>query len=136
MLYCCRQQFQALVPIDGYGFKEEDIIVYGESLGTGIVTELSSNSHYKAVILEAPFTSIFDIAQHRYKIYPAKFLTLDKFNNYNKIDKILSPLLIISGKNDEIVPHSHSLKVSNFTISSHWCSGICYSVANIKIFYF
>ena len=59
-------------------------------------------------MLEAPFTSIADIAKKRYKIYPTKYLIRDKFDNLTKIDKINSPLLIISGKKDEIVPSKHS----------------------------
>ena len=98
--------------------EKKEIVLYGESLGTGVAVEIGTRYQFKSVILEAPFTSIFDIAQQRYKIYPAKFLTLDKFNNYNKIDKILSPLLIISGKNDEIVPHNHSLKLYSKAIES------------------
>ena len=88
-----------------------DIIIYGESLGSGVAVELGTNYKFKSIILEAPFTSIPDIAQKRYKIFPLRKLVLDKFDNYEKIDKILSPLLIISGKNDEIVPHSHSIKL-------------------------
>ena len=34
----------------------------------------------------------------------------DKFDNFSKIDKITSPLLVISGKKDEIVPHEHSIQ--------------------------
>jgi fermentation-respiration switch protein FrsA (DUF1100 family) len=59
-------------------------------------------------VLEAPFTSIADVATKRYKIYPSKYLVKDKFENLSKIDQIKSPLLIISGLKDEIVPHSHS----------------------------
>ena len=46
-----------------------------------------------------------------YKIFPTKYLVKDKFDNFSKIDKIASPLLIISGKKDEIVPHEHSIKL-------------------------
>ena len=66
---------------------------------------------FKSIILESPFISINDIAQKRYKIYPVRYLVLDKFDNYSKIDKILSPILIISGKKDEVIPHSHSKKL-------------------------
>ena len=59
-------------------------------------------------MLEAPFTSIPDVANYRYRIYPTKYLVKDKFENLSKIDKIKSPLLIVSGKNDEVVPHFHS----------------------------
>ena len=63
--------------------------------------------------MEAPFTSITEIAQKRFKIYPAKILVLDKFDNLSKIKKTTSPILIISGKKDEVVPHSHSVKLYN-----------------------
>ena len=41
-------------------------------------------------------------------MFPVRLLVKDKFDNFSKINKINSPLLIISGKKDEIVPHSHS----------------------------
>ena len=92
---------------------KNEIILYGESLGTGVVIEIATRYNFNSVILEAPFTSIYDIAQKRYKIYPAKLLTLDKFDNFSKIDKIHSPILIISGRKDEIIPHKHSIKLFN-----------------------
>ena len=92
---------------------KKDIILYGESLGTGVAIEIATRYLFKSLILEAPFTSIYDIALKRYKIYPFKFLVLDKFNNLLKIDKINTPLLIISGKRDEIIPHRHSIELFN-----------------------
>ena len=86
----------------------KDIVIYGESLGTGVAVELSINQEFRSVILEAPFTSIYDIAKKKYPFYPLKFLILDKFDNYSKIHKIKSPIMIISGKKDEVVPHHHS----------------------------
>ena len=85
-----------------------DLVIYGESLGTGVALELGKKYKFASIILEAPFTSIPDIAKKRYKIFPTKFLVKDKFNNLEKINHIKSPLLIISGKNDEVVPHIHS----------------------------
>ena len=89
----------------------DELIIYGESLGSAVAVELGVKYKFKSVILEAPFTSIFDIAIKRYYIYPFNFLILDKFDNYSKINRILSPLLIISGKKDEVVPHKHSVKL-------------------------
>ena len=90
-------------------FKIKDIINYGESLGTGVAVELNLKYNFLCTILEAPFTSIADVALRRYKIYPTKLLVRDKFDNYEKIHQIKSPLLVISGKRDEIVPHQHSV---------------------------
>ena len=98
---------------DNTEFKKNQIVVYGESLGSGVAVELGIKYRFLSIVLEAPFTSITDIAKKRYKIYPTKFLVKDKFDNLSKIDQLKSPLLIISGKRDEIVPHDHSLKLIN-----------------------
>ena len=47
-----------------------------------------SNTKYKflSIVLEAPFTSINDIARKRYRIFPTKYLVKDKFDNFDKID--------------------------------------------------
>ena len=90
---------------------KSDLIIYGESLGTGVAVELGTRYLFKSIVLEAPFTSIADIAQKKYIIYPAKFFVLDKFNNFKKITQVFSPLLIISGMKDEVIPHSHSVKL-------------------------
>ena len=39
-----------------------------------------------------------------YPIYPVKYLILDKFDNLSKINNLYSPLLVLHGKNDEVVP--------------------------------
>ena len=90
---------------------ESKIILYGESLGCAVAVELGLHDKFKSIILEAPFTSIGDIGQQKYPIYPVKYLTLDKFDNLSKIERMLSPLLIIHGKNDEVIPYIHSLKL-------------------------
>ena len=90
-------------------FKIEDIVNYGESLGSGVAVELNLKYNFLCTVLEAPFTSISDVANERYKIYPSKYLVKDKFDNLSKIDKIKSPLLVISGLKDEVVPHKHSI---------------------------
>jgi hypothetical protein len=97
--------------IENLNFDYENLIIYGESLGCAVAIELATRYKFKSIILEAPFTSIPDIARKRYKIYPVKYLVLDKFDNYSKIDKILSPVFIISGKKDEVISHSHSKKL-------------------------
>ena len=96
---------------ENLNYDYENKIIYGESLGCSITVELGARYKFKFIKLESPFTSISDIARKRYKIYPIKNLVLDKFDNYSKIDKILCPILIISGKKDEVIPHSHSKKL-------------------------
>ena len=92
-------------------FQNSDIILYGESLGCAVAVELGLYDKFKSIILESPFTSLGDIGQKKYPIYPVKYLTLDKFDNLSKIERMLSPLLIIHGKKDEIIPYNHSLEL-------------------------
>ena len=92
-------------------YKNSNIILYGESLGCAVAVELGLYDKFKSIILESPFTSLGDIGQKKYPIYPVKYLTLDKFDNLSKIERMLSPLLIIHGKKDEIIPYNHSLEL-------------------------
>ena len=90
---------------------ENNIILYGESLGTAVAIELGQYKKYKGIILEAPFTSVSELAQKMYPIYPVKYLIWDKFDNISKINNLISPLLVLHGKNDEIVPFSMGKKI-------------------------
>ena len=49
------------------------MVIYGESLGSGIAVELGKKYEFASIVLEAPFTSVVDIAQERYRIFPTKF---------------------------------------------------------------
>ena len=91
--------------------KSKNIIVYGESLGTAIATKLSINYSFNMTILEAPFTSVADVAQKRYWIFPAKYLVLDNFDNLGIIEKIKSPLLLLHGYKDYVINIAFGKKV-------------------------
>ena len=86
------------------GVMQKDIIIYGESLGTGVATEIAQNNNFAGVILESPFTSMIDAAKNRYPFFPIRFLLKDKFESDKKIENIISPILIIHGEVDKIVP--------------------------------
>ena len=98
------------------GLKEEDIILYGESLGTGIATELSQNKNFAGVILETPFTSMVDAAKKFYPYIPVGLLLKDRYNNKHKIKNIFSPILIMHGEVDQIVPFEMGKRI--FEISN------------------
>jgi len=88
------------------GIDRKNIILYGESLGTGVAVEIAQNKNYAGIILESPFTSMVDMGKKYYPFFPVRLLLRDKFESYKKINKIRSPLLIIHGKVDKIVPYS------------------------------
>ena len=86
------------------GVKHENIILYGESLGTGVATHLAQNKKFAGIILETPFTSMIDAAKNFYPYIPVGLLLKDKFDNKSKIINVNSPILIMHGEADQIVP--------------------------------
>ena len=93
------------------GVDEKNIVIYGESLGTGVATHLSQNKEFAGVILETPFTSMIDAAKKFYPYIPVGLLLKDKFENKNKIKNIKSPILIMHGEKDQIVPFEMGKKM-------------------------
>jgi len=87
------------------GINEQNIILYGESLGTGVAVEIAQNKNYAGIILESPFTSMVNVGKKHYPFFPVRFLLKDKFESYKKITNILAPVLIMHGKVDKIVPY-------------------------------
>ena len=86
------------------GLTEKDIILYGESLGTGIATELAQTNNYAGLVLETPFTSMVKAAKNFYPYIPVSFLLKDKYDNQKKIKNIKIPVLVMHGEEDQIVP--------------------------------
>jgi uncharacterized protein len=90
--------------LNNKGIKNEDLILYGESLGTGVVVHLAQNDKFAGVVLESPFTSMISAAKNVYPYFPIRILLKDKYENDKKIKNIKSPILIMHGKKDKIVP--------------------------------
>ena len=86
------------------GIFEENIILYGESLGAAVAIHSGQFKKFAGIILEAPFTSMVDMGKKYYPIFPVRFLLKDKFESKNKIKNLISPLLVMHGKKDNIVP--------------------------------
>ena len=84
--------------------EEKNIIIYGESLGTGVATEIAQNRNFAGIILESPFTSMIDTGKKNYPYLPVRLLLKDKYESDKKIKNIKSPVLIMHGKVDNIVP--------------------------------
>ena len=93
------------------GIKEKNIIIYGESLGTGVATEIAQNKNYAGIILESPFTSMIEAGSAKYPIFPIKLILKDKYESNKKIKNIKSPILIMHGEVDTIVPFSMGKKL-------------------------
>ena len=94
----------AILWLKNLGLKEKDIILYGESLGSGVAIEVAQNSNFAGLVLETPFTSMIEAAKNFYPYIPVSLLLKDKYENQNKIKNINIPVLVMHGENDQIVP--------------------------------
>lgn len=89
----------------------KDIVLYGESIGTGTAVQMAVEYAPKAVILETPFSSLVDVAAYYYFYVPVRYLLMDRFDNASKVAKIKAPILILQGERDETVPNIFSQKL-------------------------
>ncbi|XP_047444040.1 alpha/beta hydrolase domain-containing protein 17A [Mugil cephalus] len=88
-----------------YGISPENIILYGQSIGTVPTVDLASRYECAAVVLHSPLTSGMRVAFPETK----KTYCFDAFPNIEKVSKITSPVLIIHGTEDEVIDFSHGL---------------------------
>lgn len=104
----------ALNYLKSKGWDRSQLIYLGRSMGAAVALQLSLEAPPKYLVLEAPFTSLHDIAQ---KTMPIIYATVgwwslqDQFKNLEKIPQLNAPLLLIHGDRDHIVPIEMSQKL-------------------------
>lgn len=77
------------------------ILVLGKSVGSGPATELARRKPVGGLILESAFTSVYRVAT------PVRFLPGDRYENLSKLGEVDCPVLVIHGKQDEVIPFAH-----------------------------
>jgi fermentation-respiration switch protein FrsA (DUF1100 family) len=95
-----------LAAVQGRGIAPERTVLWGESLGTNLAVRLASGKKFAAVILESPFTSIAAVAWRQYPFVPVGLLLKDRFDTESRIASVHSPVLILQGGRDRLVPNS------------------------------
>lgn len=93
------------------GIAPEDIIVYGESLGTGVAARLAAEKPVGGLILDSPFTSAVDVGARHYPFLPVGLLMQDRYEVLSYVAKIRTPLLVVHGARDQIVPFAMGQRV-------------------------
>lgn len=90
------------------GVEPGRMVFYGESLGSGVAVQMATEFACGALILEAPYSSVADVAQGRYWMFPVKALVRDKFDSMAKITRVSCPIFIMHGAADQVIPIRYS----------------------------
>jgi fermentation-respiration switch protein FrsA (DUF1100 family) len=94
----------ALAFLDREGMAPSRLVLYGESLGSGVAVTLAAQYQAAGLILEAPPTSVAEVAQCHFPYVPAALLVTDRFDSLSRIGKVKAPLLVLHGERDRVVP--------------------------------
>lgn len=86
----------------------DKVVIYGRSLGSAVAVEMASRHQPYGLVLEAPFTSVKAMAKLSHPVLssflPLGMVVRSRYDSLSKIDRVNSPLMVIHGDDDEIVP--------------------------------
>ncbi|MEP0985987.1 alpha/beta hydrolase [Ekhidna sp.] len=98
--------------------EEDNIILFGRSLGSAFASHLAGKENPKMLILETPFHSLQDVARDLIPIYPTSSLLSYQFANHKYLEKTTIPIYIFHGTEDEIVPFKSGERLSQSVINA------------------
>ncbi|MGL4286150.1 MAG: alpha/beta hydrolase [Phreatobacter sp.] len=87
------------------------IVLFGDSLGTGVATALAAERPIAALVLNAPFTAVEDRAAELFRFLPVRWLITDRFLSRERIGQVKAPILIVHGDNDATIPIAHGQRL-------------------------
>jgi len=94
----------ALAFLDREGVAPNRLVLYGESLGSGVAVALAVEHDIAALVLEAPPTSVAEVAQCHFPYVPASRMVIDRFDSLSRIGRVKAPILVLHGERDRVVP--------------------------------
>jgi fermentation-respiration switch protein FrsA (DUF1100 family) len=86
------------------GIAPDDIILYGESLGSGVAVQVAAEKRVGGIVLDAPYTSIVDVAAGAYPFLPVRPFMIDRYDTMRYLRDVKAPLLVVHGEDDEVIP--------------------------------
>lgn len=86
------------------GIEDRDVVIFGKSLGGAVACEIAADRSFKGIILESTFSSLESVAEHLFPPIMAFSPETDMYDSINKIKSTNSPVLVIHGDKDELIP--------------------------------
>lgn len=95
----------------GMQWREEDIVLFGRSLGSALATPLAAAHRPRLLLLETPFANLYDVAMSYLPILPYRLLLRYPFRNDKAIRRVRCPVYIFHGRRDTLVPYHSALRL-------------------------
>ncbi len=89
------------------GIDADRIIIFGHSLGGAVAAELASRYRPRALVVEASFISVPEVAADHYPWLPVRWLARFRYDVRASLGQVRSPVLIVHGRADEVIPFHH-----------------------------
>jgi hypothetical protein len=87
-------------------YPSQQLVLWGESLGSGVAIALAAERPVGRMIVEAPFTSAVALGARHYWYLPVSLLMKDQFRSDLRIGKVTAPVMIMHGVHDRVVPYA------------------------------
>ncbi|GAA0586342.1 alpha/beta hydrolase [Craurococcus roseus] len=87
-------------------------VVCGESIGSGVAVMVAAERPVRALVLDAPYTSVADLAAAMYRWLPARRLLRHHFDSISRLPTVRAPVLVLHGDADRLIPHEHGRRVA------------------------
>lgn len=92
-------------------YRDDQIVIYGRSLGSGFAVPLAAKFPQSKLVLETPFYSLLEIAEQQAPYVPIGFLLRFPLRSDEVIGEITNPLIVFHGTRDRVVPYQSGLKL-------------------------
>jgi uncharacterized protein len=97
----------------------DKLVLHGQSLGGAMAVELAVTRPHRALVLQSAFTSVPDVAQHLFPLFPARLLTRSRFDNLARLQEYRGPIFISHGDADPLVPFEEAERLFSTVASKH-----------------
>ncbi|MFV8259313.1 alpha/beta hydrolase [Bdellovibrio bacteriovorus] len=95
------------------------LFIYGRSVGSGVAVKTAADNNVDGLILETPYTSLYEMAKLRFSWFPQILLKYSMPSN-QWIRNVESPIVIVHGDQDQVIPAEMGYKLSRFSNRSSY----------------
>lgn len=98
----------ALAYLRARGIAPGEVVIVGNSIGSGVAVQMAAEHRVRALVLISPFASLSRLVGEKVRWLPTGILLRDRFENIDKIGAIEAPVLILHGDADSVIPPAHA----------------------------